>query len=110
MGRNKLIMGVVIGAAVGGAAALADRDTRKYVKLKMDDAKTGTSFIVENPTEAVQSLRNGFNTFNQTLAQGTDSAINALDQVEKTLERVTASRNKNELTEYNDNQELQLKQ
>ncbi|PNZ30069.1 hypothetical protein CD122_01000 [Staphylococcus rostri] len=39
--KNKLVPGILIGAAIGGAAALIDRNTRHSVKTSIHNVKTG---------------------------------------------------------------------
>ncbi|KIX91255.1 hypothetical protein TP70_03335 [Staphylococcus microti] len=39
--KNKLVPGILIGAAIGGAAALIDKNTRQSVKTSVHNVKTG---------------------------------------------------------------------
>ncbi|OZU87733.1 hypothetical protein CIL03_15315 [Virgibacillus indicus] len=88
MGKRKLFLGVAIGAAAGGLVTLFDKETRDYTKEKFNTAKASSSYFIQNPSEAVHNVRTAFDTFNQNFASGADSAINALEQVENTLEKV----------------------
>ena len=94
MGKRRIILSMTIGAVVGGAVALFDKNTRSYAKGRFDAAKSCSSHFISNPSEAIHSLRNTFDELNQTIASGAENAINALEQVESTLEKVT---NKNGL-------------
>jgi len=96
MGRQKLIIGVVAGAVIGGVVSLFDKDTRVFVKTKCNQAKDGSSYYIKHPSEAVHNARNMLDTFNQTFSSGSANAINALEQVEETLDKFT---NKNETKE-----------
>lgn len=96
MGKRKLILGVTAGAVIGGVVALFDRETRDFAKDKLATAKSGSSYVINNPSEAIHNLRNTFDQLNQTLSSGAANAINALEQVETTLDKVT---NKNEVKE-----------
>lgn len=89
MGKRKLILGITIGAVVGGATALFDRDTRNFAKEKLASAKSGSSYYMNHPSEAIHNLRNSVEQINQTISNGTSNAINALEQVETTLDKVT---------------------
>ncbi|WP_337019238.1 YtxH domain-containing protein [Oceanobacillus massiliensis] len=96
MGKRKLLMGITLGAIVGGATALFDREAREYAKDKLTAAKSNSSYFMSHPSEAVHNLRDAFDQFNQTFADGAANAINALEQVETTLDKVA---NKKEVKE-----------
>ncbi|RDW17206.1 YtxH domain-containing protein [Oceanobacillus chungangensis] len=87
MGRQKLMLGVIIGAVVGGLATLADKETRIYAKTKLNDAKSGATYVLQNPAEAVQNVRNTVDQLNHSITNGAESTINALEQVEGTLDK-----------------------
>ncbi|MBR7795231.1 MAG: YtxH domain-containing protein [Bacillota bacterium] len=93
MGKRKLFLGVMIGATVGGLVTLFDKDTRSYSKEKLSTAKSGTSYLMKHPSEAVHSIRTAFDTFNRNFTTGAEKTIDALEQVEATLDKVA---NKNE--------------
>ncbi|WP_042225027.1 YtxH domain-containing protein [Oceanobacillus manasiensis] len=93
MGNRKLVVGVLIGALVGGAITLFDRETRNYSRMKLTNMKYGSQSVLRNPSEAVRNVRKAFNTFNQNFSTGAQSTINALEQVEATLDKYT---NKNQ--------------
>jgi len=89
MGKRKLILGITIGAVVGGATALFDRETRDFAKGKLASVKSGSAYFISHPSEAIHSLRDSVEQINQTITNGTANAINALEQVESTLDKVT---------------------
>ncbi|WP_164217394.1 YtxH domain-containing protein [Virgibacillus sp. YIM 98842] len=93
MGKRKLIVSVVTGAALGGLVALFDKETRTYTKSKLGTVKRSSSYLLKNPSEAVHNVRVAFDTFNKNFANGAENAINALEQVENSLDKIT---NKNE--------------
>ncbi|MFD2629396.1 YtxH domain-containing protein [Oceanobacillus kapialis] len=93
MGNRKLVFGVLIGALVGGAITLFDRETRHYSRMKLASFKSGTQSVLHNPSDAVRKVRVAFDTFNQNFSSGAQSTINALEQVETTLKKYT---NRNE--------------
>ncbi|CDQ42054.1 MULTISPECIES: hypothetical protein [Virgibacillus] len=86
MGKRKLFLGVFIGATVGALVSLFDKETRAYSKEKLTAAKSGTSYLMKHPSDAVHTVRSAFDTFNQAFTRGAESTLNALDQVESTLE------------------------
>lgn len=93
MGKRKLVLSVMTGAVVGGLAALFDKETRTYTKNKLRSAKNSSSYFLQNPSEAVHNVRVAFDTFNKNFASGAENTINALEQVENSLDKLT---NKNE--------------
>lgn len=96
MGRQKLFLGVFIGAIVGGLASLADRDTRSYTKLKLKNAKNGSNYYVKHPSEAVKVARDSFDKVNKQFATGTENAIKALDQAESSLDKFSKRKEQQE--------------
>lgn len=89
MKNNKLVFGIIIGALVGGLTALFDRETRNTTKLQCMNAKKKTNYYVKHPSEAVQNARIACNQFNESFNTGADNAINALEQVEQTIDKLT---------------------
>ncbi|SHH80796.1 YtxH domain-containing protein [Virgibacillus sp. Bac330] len=89
MGKRKLVTGVVLGATAGGLISLLDKETRVYAKEKLASAKSGASYMLKNPSETIHSVRTNFDKLNQAFAKGAENTINALNQAETTLEKVT---------------------
>ncbi|WP_156291717.1 YtxH domain-containing protein [Oceanobacillus salinisoli] len=89
MGKKRLFSGMVIGAAVGTVVALFDKDTRDYAKSQLSAARTGSSYYLKHPSETIETIRNTVDRLNRTVTTGADSAINALEQVEETLDKFT---------------------
>ncbi|RLL40365.1 YtxH domain-containing protein [Oceanobacillus piezotolerans] len=89
MGRRRLVSGMVIGATVGSIIALLDKDTRDYAKDRLEVAKERSSYYIQHPSEAIENIRESVDRMNQTIASGADNAINALEQVEGTIEKFT---------------------
>ena len=89
MGKNKLIRGILIGAVVGGVVALFDKDARAYAKKKAVDTSTTTKYFLKNPSEAIHNVRMTVDRLNRDLTKGVESTVNALEQVEETLEKLT---------------------
>ncbi|MBP1970621.1 gas vesicle protein [Virgibacillus natechei] len=87
MGKRKLFIGIITGAAIGGFAALLDRETRNYTKNKINSMKRSTGNIVNNPSEAVHNVRIALDKFNENFPSGATSVMNALEQVENTLDK-----------------------
>lgn len=89
MGKQKLCLGLLIGTIAGGLLSLLDRDARGYAKGKMSSVKSGSSYYVKRPSEAIKNARDAFGRFNTQFTNSADNAINALEQVENTLEQFT---------------------
>ena len=88
MGKRKLIIGAVAGALLGALAMQFDKDAREYTKDSLSKLKENSSNILNNPTETVQNIRIAFDKLNANLAAGTENTLNALDQVENTLNKL----------------------
>lgn len=93
MGRRKLIIGAAAGALLGALAMQFDKETRAYTQQGLRTLKTNAADLVSNPSETVRNLRSTFDKFNQNFAVGAENTINALEQVETTLDKLV---NKND--------------
>ncbi|ASK61083.1 hypothetical protein CFK37_02155 [Virgibacillus phasianinus] len=90
MRNNKLLFGMMIGGLIGGLVTLFDRETRSRTKVQFLNAKRKTNYYVKNPSEAVSTARIACNKFNESFNSSADNAINALEQVEQTIEKITS--------------------
>lgn len=88
MGKQKLWIGVLLGAMTGGLAALFDKETRYYTKKQLQQAKSVTSYVVQNPADVVRMAKDTSNQLNEKLNTNADNAINALEQAEETWNKV----------------------
>lgn len=88
MGRRKLCTGIILGAVVGGLISLIDKDTRMYAKNKLSTTTNHTKYYLRNPSKAVRNARISFNEFSENFKSGAESTINALEQIEETLDKV----------------------
>ncbi|MFD1039958.1 YtxH domain-containing protein [Virgibacillus byunsanensis] len=89
MGKRNLLLGVFLGAIIGGLTALFNRETRYYTKNKMSLARNRTNYYVKHPSETIHSVRVAFDRFNESFTSGAENAINALEQVENTLDKIS---------------------
>lgn len=87
MGKRTLWTGIALGAVAGGLTALLDKDVRKHVKNSCVQAKSTTEFYLNNPSLTVSKVRGSVRTLNENLAKGADTAMNALDKYEKSLDK-----------------------
>lgn len=93
MGKQKLCLGLIIGSIAGGLLSLLDRDARSYAKAKI----SGSSYYVKRPSEAVKGAKNAFDRFNTQFTTSADNAINALEQVENTIDQFTKNEDREKL-------------
>lgn len=57
MGKNKLWVGIVLGALAGGLLALTDREAREYARQASIKAKVSATYYLENPSVAVENVK-----------------------------------------------------
>jgi len=93
MGKRKLFIGIIVGAIAGGLTSLFDQETRDYTKDKLGQVKEKSGQIVRNPSQAVRDARFTFDRVNNSVTENIQKAINTLEQVEDSLDKVT-NRNK----------------
>lgn len=89
MGKRRLITGIVSGAIIGGIISLFNADARTYARKKLSDTRDVTAHVVNNPTETVRSLKQSVEQLNNRVATESTNALNALEQIEDTLDKVT---------------------
>ncbi|GGB59805.1 YtxH domain-containing protein [Virgibacillus dakarensis] len=89
MGKQKLCLGILLGAVAGGLTALYDRETRYYTKKQLQSAKSTTGYYLKHPAEAIRNAKDACNEFNEKFSVNADNAINALEQVEETLGKIS---------------------
>jgi len=89
VGRKKFWTGIVTGAVVGGLISLFNEDAREYVKDTLNTTGEKCLYIVNNPTETVRNIKAMAQLVDEKISENKNSAFNALEQVENTLERVT---------------------
>lgn len=89
MGKRKLGTSMIIGAVLGGLVALRHPEVRNYTREKLSTAKSTTVHVAKHPSAAIRQVRLALNKFNYQFANQADNAINALEQIESTLNKVT---------------------
>lgn len=97
MGKRNLFAGVLIGAIVGGLATLFNKETRAYTKGKFVTYKEKTNQFVKHPSEAIRDTRTAFSQLNERFSYNAENVMNALEQVENTLEKVTGKKDEEKL-------------
>ncbi|HLR67492.1 hypothetical protein [Virgibacillus alimentarius] len=92
MGKRNLCLGMIIGAIVGGIATLINKDTRAYTKDKIASYKSKTTYFVKNPSEGVRKTKVAFNQLNDRINYNAENMVNALEQVENTLDKLSSKK------------------
>lgn len=88
MGKRTFWTSIAVGALIGGLTSLRKREVRAYVKesaSKMGDAAT---YYVSNPNEAIQNVKETIKVIEQKLDDNSNSAVNALNQIETTVNKI----------------------
>lgn len=88
MGKRTLCTGIIVGALAGGLIALTNQEARDYARAKLSLMRAEAKYCLSNPSQAVRNFRQSFDQFNQKYTSGADSAVNALEQIEHTLDKV----------------------
>jgi|GEM_PF-1885333 len=88
MGQQKLWKGVWIGALIGGALVLIDKDTRQYVSVRSREAGTKYKGYVTNPSDAIHTVRVNYEQFSKRVSKGLEDLIEILNKAEDILNRV----------------------
>lgn len=88
MGKRTFWSGIIVGAIVGGAASLFNRDARDYVKELGEQTVDQVNYFAKNPTEAMDKVKSTVVFVTETIERNSAGAMNTLDQVENTLNKV----------------------
>lgn len=86
-GKTKFWTGIVTGACIGGIVALLNRDARDYGKSLLTQTSDCVSDCLHHPEDVVQKVKHSLTTFNDFIKDNTDQALNALEQIEQTVNR-----------------------
>lgn len=87
MGKRRLWAGIIVGAAVGGAITLLNDETRQYVKQSTAKLGDQTNLYLNDPSLGVRKMKQGVVSLNQAVTTNTESALNALDQIDNSLQK-----------------------
>lgn len=88
MGKRTLFSSIAIGAVVGGAVSLFNKETRDYVKDKSSEAVDQVNYYAQHPNEAISGLKRTVNDVTTKIDENKTGALNTLDQVENTIGKV----------------------
>ncbi|KGX88170.1 YtxH domain-containing protein [Pontibacillus litoralis] len=82
MRKNKLMAGIAIGAVVGAALSMFDKETREQATSCLKKAKTQTQVYVKHPSQAARDARTTFENTVQTIDRTTTEAMSVLTKLE----------------------------
>jgi gas vesicle protein len=84
MGSSKKFwMGMVLGALAGGAVTLLEKSTRQAVKEDFSKVSSGVAYVVKNPNEFIDDLRETANKVRTTVEQVTEDVAFITEKVEE---------------------------
>ncbi|AST90010.1 MULTISPECIES: YtxH domain-containing protein [Sutcliffiella] len=70
--RNKLLEGMLIGAVVGAAISLLDRETRETVIHNSKRYGQKMKYVIQHPDEVTQSVRDKFHNIKEAVEDVSD--------------------------------------
>lgn len=87
MRKNLIVKGMVIGAIVGGALTLFDRDTRLSVNQKIKTTNRKTNYYLHHPSEFVAEVRNQYQAISETLIRGIDTTLAYMADIQRMIDQ-----------------------
>lgn len=87
MGKRRLCAGLMLGAAVGALITLLNDETRDYVKHSAGKVYDNANYYLNNPSVGVSKVKHSVVSLNEAISNNTDSAMNALNQIENSLNK-----------------------
>ena len=89
MGRRVFWTGVIAGAVIGGLTSLLNREAREYAKDVAQSTGETCMYVINHPDEAIRNVKNAAIFIEEKISENKSGAINALEQVENTLVKVS---------------------
>ncbi|WP_154992314.1 YtxH domain-containing protein [Priestia megaterium] len=84
--RNKLVEGMVIGAIIGGAVSLFDKETRSCVIQGSKKLKDKTTTLIQHPELVTDTVKEKYETIRTTIEQVSEDVSFVAGKVEKLKE------------------------
>ncbi|MDO6851094.1 YtxH domain-containing protein [Priestia megaterium] len=84
--RNKLVEGIVIGAIIGGAVSLFDKETRSSVIQGSKKLKDKTTNLIQHPELVTDTVKEKYETIRTTIEQVSEDLSFVAGKVEKLKE------------------------
>lgn len=86
-GKKTFWTSIVAGALAGGLLSLLNKDARTYSKEVVKQTGETITHYTKNPDETVEKVKESVHTVNNLVSKNTSSALNALEQVETTVNK-----------------------
>jgi gas vesicle protein len=84
MGSSKRFwMGMFLGAMAGGAVSLLEKSTRQAVKKDFSKVSSGVAYVVKNPNEFIEDIKETANKVRTTVEQVTEDVAFITEKVEE---------------------------
>ncbi|WP_129705871.1 YtxH domain-containing protein [Priestia megaterium] len=84
--RNKLVEGIIIGAIIGGAVSLFDKETRSSVIQGSKKLKDKTTTLIQHPELVTDTVKEKYETIRTTIEQVSEDVSFVAGKVEKLKE------------------------
>jgi gas vesicle protein len=84
--RNKLVEGIVIGAIIGGAISLFDKETRNSVIQGSKKLKDKTTTLIQHPELVTDTVKEKYESIRTTIEQVSEDVSFVAGKVEKLKE------------------------
>src|SRR6478752_953005 len=81
--RNKLVEGIVIGAIIGGAVSLFDKETRSSVIQGSKKLKDKTTTLIQHPELVTDTVKEKYETIRTTIEQVSEDVSFVAGKVNK---------------------------
>ena len=82
-GSKRFWLGVVLGALTGGAISLLEKTTRTAVKEDFSKVSRSMSYVVKNPEEFLEDIKDTANKVRSTVEQVTEDVHFLAEKVEE---------------------------
>lgn len=86
-GRRTFWSSIAAGAVIGGLLSLLNKDARDYSKKMIQQTGEAVKYYTTNPDETVEKVKNAVESVTKLVTENTDSALNAIEQVENTVNK-----------------------
>ncbi len=87
MGGRNFWTAVISGAILGGLISLSNKDAREYAKALASNTGEKVVYFANNPAEFIGNLKETAELIDEKVSQNRESAFNALEQVDKTINK-----------------------
>lgn len=87
-GKRTFWTSIVAGACIGGLLSLLNKDARDYSKKMLQHTGEAVRYYSTNPDVTVEKVKNAVESISNLVNENTGSALNAIEQVENTVNKL----------------------